>query len=100
MKVRQRPGSQYMSGAYGLDMWSDSRRTAKRYSVVRLHAPLPLIEERIRRREPNPEDELSAARWLEPLMDTCGLADYLVENGRRPLRAVESEVLRLAGWLP
>lgn len=69
-------------------------------TVVRLHAPLSLIEERIRKREPDPERELSAARRLAPHMDMLGIGDHLVENGRRPLGEVASEVLRFAGWLP
>jgi len=69
-------------------------------TVVRLHAPLSLIEERLRRREPNPEEELDAARWLAPRMDASGGEDHVVENGKRPLREVASEVLRVAGWLP
>lgn len=69
-------------------------------TVVRLHAPLSLIEERIRRREPNPEEEQCAAGWLVPRMDALGGEDHVVENCTRPLREVASEVLRVAGWLP
>jgi len=65
-----------------------------------IHAPLSLIEERLRRREPNPEEELGAARWLAPHMGASAGEDHLVENGKRPLREVASEVLRMAGWLP
>jgi hypothetical protein len=32
-------------------------------TIVRLRAPLEVIEDRIARREPNPDGELSAARW-------------------------------------
>lgn len=78
-------------------MWSN---TGPKVTVVRLHAPLSLIEERIRKREPDPERELSAARRLVPHMDMLGIGDHLVENGRRPLGEVASEVLRFAGWLP
>jgi hypothetical protein len=69
-------------------------------TVVRLHAPLALIEERVRMSEPFPDEELSAARWLAPQMDRWAVEDHLVENGRRPLREVASEALRMAGWLP
>jgi hypothetical protein len=69
-------------------------------TVVRLHAPLSLIEERLRMREPYPESELGAARWLAPRMDHSMVEDHVVENGRRPLREVASEVLQSAHWLP
>ncbi len=69
-------------------------------TVIRLHAPLALIEERIRGREPSPEDELDGARWLAPRMETSAVEDHVAENGTRPLPEVASEVLRLAGWLP
>lgn len=69
-------------------------------TVVRLHAPLSLIEERLRAREPYPEDELRAARWLAPRMDRGMVEDHVVDNGPRPLREVATEVLHLAHWLP
>jgi hypothetical protein len=71
-------------------------------TVVRLRAPLSLIEERVRTREPHATSEwhLGAARWLAPRMDRWAVEDHLVENGYRPLREVAEEVLRLAGWLP
>jgi hypothetical protein len=69
-------------------------------TVVRLRAPLSLIEERVRQREPSPDTEVSAARWLAPRMDELKVEDHLVENGRRPLPDVAAEVLRLVGWLP
>jgi len=67
--------------------------------VVRLNAPISLIEARIRRREPNPEDELSAARWLAPRMDLWKIEDVVVENGERPPSDVASEILHAVGWL-
>lgn len=69
-------------------------------TVIRLHATLSLIEERIRRREPNPEDEMGAARWLTPHIDVWAGEDHVVENGKRPLREVAAEVLRVAGRQP
>lgn len=69
-------------------------------TVVRLHAPLALIEERLRTREPYPDSELRAARWLTPRMDRGRVENHVVENGRRPLREVATEVLRSAHWLP
>jgi hypothetical protein len=70
-------------------------------TVVRLRAPLVLIEERVRSREPHAASEwhLGAARWLAPRMDTWAVEDHLVENGDRPLREVAADVLRVAGWL-
>jgi chloramphenicol 3-O-phosphotransferase len=70
-------------------------------SVVRLRAPLSLIEQRVRTREPHAASEwhLGAARWLTPRMDRWAIEDHLVDNGNRPLREVATEILRLAGWL-
>jgi len=71
-----------------------------RLTVVRLYAPLAVIEERLRRREPDPDPELDAARFLVPRMDEQKVEDYLVDNGGRPLPEVAREILRLVGWLP
>jgi chloramphenicol 3-O-phosphotransferase len=70
-------------------------------TMVRLHAPLALIEERIRRREPDdPEGELCGARWWAAHMQRWTVNDCLVvDNGDRPVREVASEVLRAAHWL-
>jgi len=68
-------------------------------TVVRLRAELRLIEERLREREPCPEDELSAARWLMPRMEQWAIEDCVVENDRRPLREVAREVLGCARWM-
>lgn len=70
-------------------------------TMVRLHAPLALIEERIRRREPDdPEGELCGARWWAAHMQRWAASDCLVvNNGDRSVREVAAEVLRAAGWL-
>ena len=70
-------------------------------TVVRLRAPLRLIERRVREREPHAASEwhLGAARWLTPRMDIWAVEDHLIENGERLLPDVATEVLRLAGWL-
>lgn len=68
-------------------------------TVVRLEAPLALIEQRIRRREPYPEPELSGARWWQERMDRLAVEDFLVDNACRPVREVARDVLRGAGWL-
>jgi hypothetical protein len=67
--------------------------------IVRLRAPLDLIEKRLRRREPDPEGELSAARWWTERMDGWAVEDAVVENDGRPIRDVAAEVLSVAGWL-
>jgi hypothetical protein len=67
--------------------------------VVRLHAPLLVIERRLRMREPYPEPELSAARWWSVRVERSAVADHVVDNSRRPPRDVAAEMLRLLGWL-
>lgn len=73
-----------------------------RVTVVRLRAPLPVIEDRIRARQPHTAGEwyLGAARWLTPRMDAWAVEDHLVENGaHRELGDVAAEVLRVSGWV-
>ncbi len=68
--------------------------------MVRLHAPLPLIEERLRLRETTvSEAELSAARWWVARLEGSLVADHLVDNGQRSPREVAADVLRALGWL-
>jgi hypothetical protein len=69
--------------------------------VVRLRAALSVLEERIRRREPdpNPEGELSAARWWAKHMDNAQPEDHLILTDDRPVPDVAAEVLRVAAWL-
>jgi hypothetical protein len=70
-------------------------------TVVRLRAPLPMIEQRVRGREPHTASEwhIAAAQWLTPRMDTWAVGDHVVENVDRPIREVAAETLRLAGWM-
>jgi len=69
-------------------------------TVVRLHAPLAVIEQRIRLREPGPPDgELDGARWWTRHFEGEQPEDYVVETDERPVRDIAREVLRLAGWL-
>ena len=70
-------------------------------TLVRLHAPLELIEERVRCREPDdPEGELCGARWWAARMGRWAANDcVVVNNGDRSVREVAAEVLRVAGWL-
>jgi len=69
-------------------------------TVVRLHAPLAVIEERLRSREKTDvEREVSAARWWVPCLERSTFAGHLVDNSNRPPREVAAEVLRVLGWL-
>ncbi len=69
-------------------------------TVVRLRAPLAVIEERVRWREKtNPEQELSAARWWVSRVEGSTFADHLADNGSRLPRETAAEVLRTLGWL-
>jgi hypothetical protein len=69
-------------------------------TVVRLHAPLPLLERRIRLREPaSPDGELDGARWWTRHFEGEHPEDYVVESNHRPVREIAAELLRLTGWL-
>lgn len=70
-------------------------------TVVRLHAPLSLLEQRIRLREPgSPGGELDGARWWVEHLEEERIEDHLVETADRPVGEIAREVLRLAGWIP
>jgi hypothetical protein len=70
-------------------------------TVVRLHASLAELEERIRRREPaSADDDLAGARWWAQHFEETRVEDHLVETENRPVAEIAREVLRLAGWLP
>lgn len=71
-------------------------------TLVRLRAPLELIEERVRHREPDPEDELTGARWWHEHYESIGdelVEDAVIDNDQRSPEAVAGQVLRVAGWL-
>lgn len=69
--------------------------------IVRLHAPLSVLEERIRLREPgSPEGEIDGARWWTEHLEQARPEDHLVETEGRPVSEIAHEVLRLAGWYP
>jgi predicted kinase len=84
---------------------SDLRRVSEAVpeaavTVVRLHAPLPVLEERIRLREPgSSEGEIDGARWWTEHLDSTQPEDHLVETAGRPVEEIAREVLQLAGWL-
>jgi hypothetical protein len=69
--------------------------------VVRVAAPLPVIEERLRARDTGAElaehlaeAEAAAAAAAEPAFE-----DAVVDNGGRPAREVALDVLSAAAWL-
>lgn len=69
-------------------------------TVVRLHAPLEILEQRIRLREPAfAEDDLDGARWWSRHFEAEQPEDHRVTTVERPPRDVAREVLRVAGWL-
>jgi chloramphenicol 3-O-phosphotransferase len=69
-------------------------------TVVRLHASLSTLEQRIRRREPaSPDGDLAGARWWARHFDEMRVEDHLVETEKRPVDEIAREVLRRAGWL-
>jgi chloramphenicol 3-O-phosphotransferase len=69
-------------------------------TVVRLHASLSTLEQRIRRREPaSPDGDLADARWWARHFDEMRVEDHLVETEERPVDEIAREVLRRAGWL-
>lgn len=70
-----------------------------RPAVVRLTAPLAVIEQRLRGRELDATAEIDAARYLVRRMDEQKVEDHLVDNGQRPVAAVAREILERAGWL-
>jgi len=70
-------------------------------TVVRLRAPLPLLEARIRAREAGDASWfLGAAAHTAAVLERAAPEDHLVDNIDRPVAAVAAEVLRVAGWLP
>ena len=69
-------------------------------TVVRLHAPLAVIEARIRSTErTDPEQEVGAARWWAIRLERSTFADHIVDNSTRPPREVAAEVLHVLGWV-
>lgn len=70
-------------------------------TVVRLHAPLAVLERRIRLREAGPpEAELDGARWWVQHFDAVRLEDHLVQTDNRNVNEVARELLHIAQWLP
>jgi deoxyadenosine/deoxycytidine kinase len=67
--------------------------------VVRLDAPLAVLEQRLRRRQPGSEEEISAARWWHRHLDRTRIEDHVVAADARGAVDIAREVLRVAGWL-
>ena len=68
--------------------------------VVRLRAPLDVVEARIRSRDrAHPEWFLGAAADLVPSMDAQRVEDHVVDNATLSIEATAREVLRVTGWL-
>jgi Mrp family chromosome partitioning ATPase len=69
-------------------------------TVVRLRAPLAVLQARIRSREASdPSWFLGAATHTAEVLERAGVEDHLVDNQDRPVAAVAEEVLRRVGWL-
>ena len=69
-------------------------------TVVRLRAPLAVLQARIRAREAgDPSWFLGAAAHTAQVLEQAGVEDHLVDCANRPVLEVAQEVLHLAGWL-
>jgi Mrp family chromosome partitioning ATPase len=69
-------------------------------TVVRLRAPLAVLQARIRSREASdPSWFLGAATHTAKVLEQARVEDHLVDNEDRPVAAVAEEVLRRVGWL-
>lgn len=70
--------------------------------VCRLTAPLAVMHERLRIREPgmNLDQALKRAAELDGILERAGVEDFVVDNGPgRSIGDVAREVLSRAGWL-
>jgi hypothetical protein len=69
--------------------------------VCRLTAPATLREQRIAVREQGASREWHLARSVEldAILDAADVADFVVDNGDRPMADVATEVLVRAGWI-
>lgn len=69
-------------------------------TVVRLHAPLTVLQTRIRSREAgDPSWFLGAAAHTAQVFEHAQVEDYLIDNENRPVSVVAEELLRRTGWL-
>ena len=70
--------------------------------LCRLRAPLAVMQDRIRRREPGmwQQKYVDRVAILEGVLDRAGLEAFTVANdGSRPITDVAEEILQRAGWL-
>jgi adenylylsulfate kinase len=69
-------------------------------AVVRLLAPAPLIERRLRARDAGAQlaEHLAEFAGFAERGETTALEDAVVENGERSLDDVAADVLEAAGW--
>jgi hypothetical protein len=71
-----------------------------RVTVIRLWAPLGVLQARIRSREAgDPRWFLDAAAYTADALEQAGVEDHLVDTEDRPVTDVAEELLRLVGWL-
>jgi hypothetical protein len=88
----------------------EQRSSLKRYEdavsgaaiqVCRLTAPAALREQRIGVREQGASLAWHLARSteLDAILDAANVADFVVDNGDRPMADVATEVLVKAGWI-
>jgi hypothetical protein len=70
-------------------------------TIARLHAPLAVLEQRIRSREAGDavEGELDGARWWTRHFEEQQPEDFVVESDAGSLRGIAEDLLRRAGWL-
>lgn len=69
-------------------------------TVVRLQAPLAVLQARIRARQASdPGWFLEAAAHTAQVLERARVEDHLVDTADRPAGEVAEEVLRLVGWL-
>ena len=68
--------------------------------VVRLSAPQPLVEQRLRARDAGAQlaQHLAESAQLAALGAAAAVEDAVAENGERALREVAGEILAAAGW--
>jgi hypothetical protein len=70
-------------------------------TVVRLSAPVPTLQQRLRGRERGGDLawHLQRAPELSAIMDRAALEDVLIETEGKSVPAIASEVLQRTGWL-
>lgn len=68
--------------------------------VVRLRAPLEVVQARIRARDrDHPEWSLATTESLVPAMDAQQVEDFVIDNSSSSIDETAREVLSVVGWL-